>query len=317
MSAATVSLGRAAADAAVGAAWAQWSALGTAAVSTGTPHPWAIVDPEALVLASVVFGDHERRLPDVAAGWALKGSRLLSMRRLRTLASAYPAHAGEITRFVAGSLEAPKSGGGRSAGKEEASGIRPKPGGPLRLDAGAALMLRLRAAFGVGAKADLLTCLLGLRGAPATLRAIAAATAYTTRAVRTAAEEMELAGIVEEIPGPPVEYRAAHDAWARLLDLRRPGAPRGAPAEMPRWRAWSAVYPFLAHVGEWEAQAEAGSWSDYVASSRARDVVEVHAAGLRRAGIQVPLKRSRRGAGFLDDLEDLVERVAAWTAEEG
>ena len=76
---------------------------------------------------------------------------------------------------------------------------RMKPLGSLPLMEGPALTLRLRAGFGINAKADVLALLLGLAGAPADLKLIAAATAYTERAVRTAAEEMALAGFIQEV----------------------------------------------------------------------------------------------------------------------
>jgi hypothetical protein len=100
MSSQARSIGGAAAEAATAAAWAQWGALGSAASPSGKQSGWSIIDPEALVLASVAFAPHERRLPDVAAGWAVEGAKLLSMRRLRRLISAYPAEGQERARFA-------------------------------------------------------------------------------------------------------------------------------------------------------------------------------------------------------------------------
>jgi hypothetical protein len=314
------SVARAAAAAATGVAWVQWSALTSAAVPEDGRAPASIVDPEALVLVSLAFRDDERRLADVLAGWMRQGSRLLSVRRMQTLAASYPAGAGDALAWLASVAAASgdrrwTAGGsvGSTADRGE-DAPRAKPGGPLRLGSGPALMLRLRAAFGVGAKADVLTFLLGLRGAPATLRTIAAATGYTTRAIRTAAEEMTLAEIVDGVPGQPVEYLARHEAWAHVFGTRPPGAAREEPPRLPPWKPWASVFLFLAGVESWARDAADHGWSEYVASSRARDLAEKHTPMLRRAGIAVP-RGAGRGAEYLGDFAALVQSVDAWMHE--
>jgi hypothetical protein len=310
------SIGAAAAEAAVAAAWAQWSALGSAASPRRETIGSSIVDPEALILASVAFAPHERRLPDVAAGWAIEGAKLLSIRRLRRLISAYPSADQERAGFAVKALEGGAREGKTAPRLTADAEVRSKPAGPLRLQTGPALMLRMRAAFGVGVKADVVTVLLGSAGQPMSLRELAAAAGYTSRAVRIAAEEIELAGLAEQIPGQPVEYRVHPEAWVQLLGPRRLDRDGHADPVIPAWRAWSVVYPFLAQVTAWAGEAEASGWSDYVASSRARDLVEQHRPALLRAGVRDVPKQGGRGAEFLDDFREVVQRVARWTEEE-
>lgn len=301
----------------VDAAWAHWTVLTAAAIRADRRRAWTIVDPEALVLASLAVGHLERRLEDMVASWATDAGHLMSMHRMRTLASRFPPG----VRERLGMFARPAIAGGDKRWKRMGAAFvideytpRMKPIGELRLIEAPALTLRLRAGFGVNAKADLLSLLIGLGGAAADLKLIAAATAYTERAIRTATEEMSLAGFIHEIRGRPSSFYAEPDAWARLLQANRidGGQPPERPA-LPSWRFWAAVFAFLARVLEWSDFADNEGWSAYVASSRARDILDSYRRQLHQAQIRLPSTRATRGADFLRDFEDLVHEAEAWT----
>ena len=303
----------------VEAAWAQWSALTAAAVPAEGRRAWTLVDPEALVLASLAVGHRERRLDDMVASWASDASHLMSLQRMRTLASRFPPHVQERIGVFARLATAGGDKRWKRLGDAPMAGEytpRIKPMGELRLVEGPALTLRLRAGFGVNAKADLLSLLIGLAGAPADLKVIAAATAYTERALRTATEEMTLAGFIHEIEGRPSSFFAEPEAWGRVLYT--PRADREAQAAgqfLPQWRFWAAGFVFLAYVVEWADTAEREGWSDYVASSRARDLLDESRRQLRQAQVRLPAGAPSRGAGFLGDFEGLVREVEAWVRD--
>jgi len=299
----------------VEATWAQWSALTGAAVRVGRKPVWTIVDPEALVLASFAVGHVERRLEDMVASWARGAAYLMSMQRMRTLASRFPEPVeGHLVDFARAAIAGGDKRWKRLASTQAASEYtaRVKPMGRLRLTEGPALTLRLRAGFGVNAKADILSLLLGLAGAAADLKVIAAASAYTERAVRTATEEMTLAGFILEIEGRPSSFYAETRAWGHVLQRHRLPSQEPAPA-VPRWRSWAAVFAFLAGVIEWANRVQDEGWSAYVSSSRARDLVENHGRQLRQAQLDVPFPVSARGPEYLLDFEDLVLQVQRWT----
>lgn len=304
------SIGERARTTGVEVARAQWSALTSSAASAGGKRPRAIVDPEALVLLSLALRGREQRLDDLVFAWARRGSALLSVQRMTSLAESFPL----ATRDALGEFAA-EAGDRRwrahaGPANEERAAPHTSLLGPMRLTAGPALLLRLRAGFGVGAKADLLTFLLGLRGAPASVSLMAAATAYSGRAMRTAAEEMALAGFIERMDTAPVTYVADHTAWASVLRLFRLTASRTP--EVPQWRYWSVVFAFLAEVDCWAREAEAEGWSAYVASSRARDLVADHARTVQLSGLRLPDPAVPGGAAFLDDLAAGMDRVNAW-----
>ncbi|CAN5645967.1 MarR family transcriptional regulator [soil metagenome] len=310
------SIGTVAAETAVEVGWAHWSCL-TTAVSVDQPRVWTIVDPEALILLSLTVRDRERRLNDLLAGWARVGSTLLSVQRLNTLARDFPPAVREqVSDFARSAADAgDRRWRSHAADREDLHGPPPreKELGPLRLLEGPALMLRLRAGIGVGAKADLLTVLLGLGGAAAELKTIALAAGYSDRAMRTAAEEMARARFIHEIEGPRRAYRADPQAWGKLLEIRRVRS-RSAPQQgIPPWRFWSGAFAFLSAVICWEREAHQAGWSSYVASSRARDLVDRHGRQLRYTNIAVPGGTEARGADYLDAFRAFVQQVSTWT----
>ena len=304
------SIGERARGTGVEVAWAQWSALTSAAAPPGGKRPKSIVDPEALVLLSLALRGREQRLDELVFAWARRSSALLSVQRITSLAETFP----QVTRDALGDFAA-EAGDRRwrahaGPAPEERPPVRGNPLGPVRLTAGPALLLRLRAGFGVGAKADLLAFLLGLRGATAPVSLMAAATAYSGRAMRTAAEEMALAGFIERMDTAPVTYVADHTAWAAVLRLVKLNAQRTP--EVPQWRYWSAVFAFLADVDCWAREADEEGWSAYQASSRARDLVADHARAVQLAGLRLPDPQAGGGAAFLEDLAAEMDRVHAW-----
>ena len=78
-----VSVGEVLREAATSAAWRQWGAIFTIAPSDRPAQ--AIVDPEALLLVSMVLAGHEPRLWRVCRLWAKSGVRLLSVQRTKNL----------------------------------------------------------------------------------------------------------------------------------------------------------------------------------------------------------------------------------------
>ena len=262
-------IGRRARRAAIDAAWRQWTALG--ASGGGTEHSETTIDPEALVLASAQLVEHERRLSDFLLWWAGTGATLLSVQRTRSLLKMMPEAAEALAPFAASAVEA---GDRRWKGLAGTEGLDARPGkgtAEARLTHPTALVLRLRAAFGVSAKADVVAVLLGLERA-ATVREMAEATGYTTVAMRGALGEVALAGFAEATGGTPAAYRATRrGAWGQLLG--------GGPSA---WVHWSERYAALLDVAAWGERAEAAGWSDYVAASKARDLTERYTRAFRR-----------------------------------
>lgn len=307
-------IGFVAKETAVEAVWAQWTALSPTPIASDYRQLWTIVDPEALILVSLGLRQFEWRLDDLLIGWAQVGASFTSIQRLNTLARSYPESVrNQIAGFAARATAAGHRQWSRLAGApgRVTQVSRQKTFGNLRFTEGPALMLRLRAGIGLGAKADLLTFLLGNAAAAAEMKMIATATGYTDRAVRTAAEEMALAGFIMRTAGTPISYRAEPHSWSMVLKSHLSRGPSAQNSEIPAWRHWSTTFAFLLDVIQWAKSAEEQRWTDYVASSRARDLMETHESRVRHIGLDFAEHQGGRGADYLELFDDIVTRISA------
>ena len=307
--------------------WRQWRVLGAnassrsaraAAPSASTDarrHLDAVVDPEALVLVSLVLLDHERRLGDLLHDWGARNSDLLSVQRMKNLTADYPdpvptplAH--RVAWFAAVARDVGKDLRWRSLaqgwegepGRWPDGGTQHESSMPVstyvrshgahaprnastkaratraQIVSGATLMLQLRLGLGVGVKSDLLAFLLANEEHPATVRDIAESPGYTAAAVRRAADDLTTARLIESRDGQPVGYRAAHDAWAPLLGL----------GDRPvRWANWHQRFQFATHFLQWADAARERPLSAYAFGAHGRELIEQHRTAFERDRIAV------------------------------
>lgn len=301
-------------QAAVGACWAQWVALGSSASPVSDRPARAIVDPEALVLLSLWAQADERRLLELVDWWAEVGSHLTSVTRLRTLSRRFPDQGARL--FETFARLACDAGDRRWA--PHAAGVdtlvyRPGKGAKrLTLSEPSTLMLRMRAGFGVGVKADLLTFLLGVRGGPATVSLLARAIGYSGTAVRSASRDMALARLIRESGNRPSYYYLPAKPWAELLELQPYGSGSRDAFEIPEWRFWSDLFAFLAAIGGWTTRAARTSANPHILASQARDLLEAHFDAFALNGIPVPASQDYPGQRIIEGLLETVRVVANW-----
>lgn len=293
------------------AAWAQWSALGAGTLHEGGSAS-AIIDPEALLLLSLHLIPEERRLRDLARWWAEVGSGLLSVQRTKTLAKDFPADVQE--RLHEFSRWATRAGDKRwkryaSEGtKNDSERDRKGPEDP-QLRSPASLLLRLRAGFGVSAKADVLAFLLGIEGQTATTRKATEATGYSRATISGALEDLTRADFIEKSGGRPAEYRAPVRSWMALFH-RSETAEQTRETGVPKWRYWAQLFAFLARARKWAHEAE--SLSKYMASTRARDLFEEFGGAFDANRIQVPSPPGHQGAEYLEGFQNAIKRIVQW-----
>lgn len=290
-------------EALVHAAWSQWA--GVERWPGGTPAR-SIVDPEALVLGSLWYDQHEPRLWRVLRIWAQEGARWLSVQRIKNLAADYPdrvqhrlgafawecLHAGKDARWRA--LARKPSEVVRERGRE----LEPSP----QFKSPAALLLRLRVALGVGIKADVLAYLIGTVGSRQTIGQVTIATGYHRRAVQRAIDELVVAGLLTPLATAPASYRAPMAAWGPLLSLGN---------DPPLWRFWHQLFSLGAALDL--AAIETASLSPYLQSSRARDVVESHRRAFDLTGVPLSDHQGVPGEAYLavlaEDVGELAQRI--------
>jgi hypothetical protein len=179
---------------------------------------------------------------------------------------------------------------------------REKRGREPRLATFPALMPRLRAAFGVGVKADVLAVLIAMGGADATVRELVRATGYTAAAVRRATQEMVAARVARGTSGRPTAYHVDPAVWASFLGYG-PDANTG-------WRHFAELFAFLAAVVEWGGEEEDG----YLAASSARDIFDAHRPAFEANRIPFAEPDDAPGARYLDAFGETVRALASWLA---
>lgn len=193
----------------------------------------------------------------------------------------------------------------------------------LRLLEPSTLLLRLRAGFSVGAKADLLAFLLGTASAGAehragaTVEVIAKACAWSIAATRRAAREMALARLVVASPERPVRYTVDVPAWARLLRLGDPlrtqrVAEDAAAADVPPWRFWAQMFAFLAACAELGHDTSLARAAPVVQASRLRDLAERFRRPLAWNGIEWLDPRQFPGERYRDAFGTTLDAIVAW-----
>ncbi len=188
-----------------------------------------------------------------------------------------------------------------------------RPSRELDLLAPAALWPRLRAGFGVGAKADVLVYLLGMQGQPSSVSQIATAIHYTKSSVRNAASDMSSARLLRETDGRPAEFTAPLGPWAELLELTSSAPVAGAPTSVPVWTHWASLFSFLAWVTDWADRAKSTTGPQvHLLASEARDIVKRGGRTLQIEGVRTPPIDRFPGKQAASGLLETMRALADW-----
>jgi hypothetical protein len=248
--------------------WRAWCAMGVAGQDRCNFH--GLADPEALVVFTLSMARYDARLFDAVLEWLVVNGRFVSPQRLRLLlkrpgfrgqtpvqaAAAWldttqPSWRWQLTAAQGTETVNPEPlfllGDGRPlpvVGRKDALFLRHgllrspfAPRGvalPFPPHAPACLWLRLRALFGVGARADILAYLLSRPGGHA--REIARRTGYAQRTIQDALSDMERSGwLAAASPGHTRAIRMGAALRGSLLE--------GRPA--PSWKPWPELLEVL------------------------------------------------------------------------
>ena len=290
------------AESAVDVLWRQWRAIGGAA--PGSPVTTQ-VDPEALCLVSLAFAEDEPRLQVVLEDWLRLGARHLSTQRAKNLASELPNGerlAAQLARAALTAANDPRwkslLARGTIASRDDT--LKQRSGGPDLL-APPALMLRLRNAFGVGVKADLLAFLIGQRFR-VSVSSATEGLAYSTPTVFRALQDLHASGFVQMTDQPTAaEYWIDTPPWHTVLG--RPYA---------YWGYWREVFGYVLAIISWERKTPARA-SAYAKGTSLRSTAMPYAPALIRALGDEKLQQP--DAPTLGEWTDYHRRMAKWIME--
>ncbi len=179
-------------DALVQRARAQWIALGVDAVGAAES---SVVDPEALIALTAEIGEADARLRDTSTDWCVAYGRFVNGTRLRQVVAEIGVSEGAIGEYAS----TVASAGGpswRQVGRAR-EGYRYRGKARLEdLEGLPRLLLRLRAIFGVNARADVLSVLLARPDSSVSLADLARSTRFTKRNVALTVNALALGGVV-------------------------------------------------------------------------------------------------------------------------
>lgn len=173
-------------------AWIQWIALGVDAVGEQDE---AVVDPEALIALTAELGDADARLRDVSTDWCITYGRYVNGSRLRQVVRELRTPQEAIGEYVATVAAA----GGPAWPTATQPRVDYARRAKARVDSAlprARLRVRLRAAFGVNARADVLAALLAAFPGGLGVADLARQTRFTKPNVASAVDALLLAGLL-------------------------------------------------------------------------------------------------------------------------
>lgn len=279
-------------DALAQRAWAQWIAFGVSAVGAAEKQ---VIDPEALVALTAELGDTDARLRDTSIDWCIAYGRYINTTRLRRVVDEVGTSQQAIGEYAA---TVAAGGGPRWPMATDARpGYRSRGKAHLEhLDSAPRLMLRLRAAFGVNARADILAALVLRPGIALSLADLARITRFTKRNVALTVDALALAGLIElQVVGNERRAGLRHEHLRPWL----PSA-RLDPVEwVARFRVGTAALRFL---DEEEAMTR------NVRAIEARVLVRNLEPAIRGALLPRP-DTAKLGQSFADAFDDWIDRL--------
>ena len=319
----------------LGFAWRQWAQAGVSA-SAGGSDRWAI-DPEALILFTIPVARHDPRLFDEVLDWLAGNRRLLSVQRLRNLSARFPVDPRLVAATLASAGEpvpsqwakTPRSQGqapenvpvfsqdvvgfigepdpvfaeyGYLRPRAVRSGKSREP--DVRIPANFAF--QLRHLFGPGSRSEVMRILLTFPDGALDASRISDEAGFAKRNVSDTLVGLVASRAVKaRWSGNERHFTAHRDKWAALLEAG-PSA-----RHIPAFVSWAHLLPASLEIMAWLDNETETEDSEYLISSRARDLMERVNHNLEIAGLDVSPRRPAHGAEYLSAFADTVESLLA------
>lgn len=176
-------------------AWGVWTELGVPGWHE-THTDWAI-DLEPLLLFTAWYGDHVPRLRDEALDWCVQNWRSVSKSRLRNLGGQAPPVVDARWGEFAATVNAHSTAAWPGATTPGPFRLRGRSLAPA-LDRPSMCWLRMRAVFGVSARAEILRVLLQSTTSRRSVAGLATGSGYTKRNVADECDTLARAGVLEK-----------------------------------------------------------------------------------------------------------------------
>ncbi len=312
--------------------WRQWAQAGVSANIAGLDR-WAI-DPEALILFTIAVARRDPRLFDETLDWLAVNRHLLSVQRLRNLNKRFPLDSrlvGAVSAWVGDSIPSQTLEEHGFPAEQvpvfsrdiisfigepdpvfaEYGYIRPrvvrsrKSGEPdVKMPANFAF--QLRHLFGPGSRSEVVRILLTFTGGPLDAARISDEAGFAKRNVSDTLASLVASRVAKARWSRNERHFIAYrDKWAALLEV-------GASAKfMPEFVSWVHLFPACLEIIDWLDHVASTEDSEYLISSRARDLIERVAPDLEMVGLDVLPRFPSHGAAYLPVFVDTVDSLLA------
>lgn len=200
--------------------WDHWDSLGYLAPEPAGRPRNSLVDPEALLLLTILVQSDDSRLDDVIEWWMESGIELWSLQRLRRMLSMFPQPVRESFARSAAPVMATREARWARLATGIATGDTSRAGtasGAIQLLNPAALVLRSRLLLGVNPRSDVLIYLLSRGVDAATVREIAATTCFARSSVHQILRQLASSRLVIRKGKRPHRYTICTEAWQEVF----------------------------------------------------------------------------------------------------
>jgi hypothetical protein len=286
-------------DNAIALAWSLWTELGVSGWQRS--HTSHAIDPEQLILFTAWLGDADPRLRDEATDWCISYGRYVSVARLKSL---LPLQTPEAQAAFADTAAMVNSDSGlRWPGAAQARPYqRTRRSAVADFSSPSLVVLRLRALFGVGARAEVVRAFLADPEARLSAADAATGAGYTKRNMAEALDALRMAGLLEAhaLRNQRI-YSLAATGWLSAL-------PGGLPDFYP---PWDSVFRILERLQA--TQRGAGPLAPRARNVEAADALYDLRSDLRRVGVR--LSDEQQSVDAWPTLEGLATELSeAWTS---
>lgn len=304
--------------------WHQWSTLGVAG-QRGIEDD-RLIDPEALLLATMRFGRYDSRLLDEVIDWLNVNGTRINLQRLRRLHDQWPLADQRVMSSISTILSKHSIMRKWAAiSSPNLAQLAPEPlfiysnGSPIPIlhqpdpdfhrhgllrdpvefrrmsqspdpRRAANLLCCLRALFGVNARAEIIAWLLTHQsGHPA---AIARETGYFSKSIQHTLNEMEHSGHIHtRRDGREKIFWLKPGTWNFLITWSQP-------SDFPRWIDWMPVFSAITTFIDALGQPGLDDAPEQVQSIQLRQALDAATPALSRAGLAESLTASRKLTGL-------------------
>ena len=230
--------------------WSLWHELGVAA-TVPRRHSDDFVDPEPLIAFTATHSELDRRLRDESIDWVLRYGTYVSRARLKNVLADWGMVESALFREYAATINAHGGAGWPAAGAKPLAFHSRSRSLLDDLARPSLVSLRIRAIFGVGARAELIRAFLSRPHLAMTAADLSAETSYGKRNVLNELEPLRFAGVVKS-------FRAVNADRFSLAKQSQVEALVGPlPKRFTRWtQTFGVLHVLLAGVEEWGKRSD-------------------------------------------------------------